>query len=406
MSGIGWNAGQVYAPTGQGAAPQSTGVPQMPLGQPAEGGGRTAVTQSIDSVPLVQPQQEGRTYSYPQQPVYGQQPGNLYTPQNFQPQGYGLQQPLGQQPQGQAPQPQGLPPQQFQQQPAPGVYGPQQGQMTQQTQLPQQPQPGRIQLDDNTIIDGAGVPQELRGRTWGEARRLYSALATDWLQRNRQPQTPAQQSQQQIQQGGGLPPQQFGAAQPSGGFQQQGRSQSQQPYSFYTNPDERIAQVVREQIEQTVLPALQPVVAQSQSNGILQARNIAATGSGDWQTLEPYVMEMLASADPRDLQNPQVWVAAANMVRGQLVAQGRYQQPQRQQQVPQAQPQLGPGASQPSWSYFTESPSAPSVYGNGAPNGAQQPTQEEILHAQRFQMDVPTFMAWKYGQPTNGGGTY
>jgi hypothetical protein len=368
-----------YAQPQQGGfQPQpSTGMPQQPAVQQQP---QQQPQQGYDSsfwldrpAPGQQPQQ--------QTPVYGQQPqqqGNLYTPQNFQPQGYGLQQPQGQ-PQPAPQQPQQLPPQQWgqqTQQPAPGVYG------QQQQQFQPRAQPATVQLSDDVHLDGESVPQELRGRTWGEARRLYSALSTEWLQRNRgggQPQQPQQQ----------LPPQQFG--------QPQAQAQPQRGANFFSNPDERIAEVVRQELQATVLPALQPMVQQSQANGIMQARNIAATGMQDFQQLETPVMEMLASADPRDLQNPQVWIAAANMVRGQLVATGQYQQGQQRQGMPQPQQQFGPGVSQPASTFFSEGPTAPSMYSQQGPSGNVQPTQTDYHMAQRFGMSINDWMISKLG---------
>lgn len=380
---------------GQVAPGQYVGVPQQGAPQPQVQQPSGYSGYSIDHLPP--PPQRG-----PQQGNYGNVPGVSYGQPPAQ-QGYGV-------PGAQVQQPAYVPPQQLQQfapQQQPGLPPQQfpQGQQFQQPQqfAPQQP-PAGPQLGfapaPNTILDGPNVPPELRGRTWGDAIRLYNGLATDWRQRNAQPQTPAAQTQQQMQQPSGLPPQFPQGQQPS------------TPQSFFQNPDERIAQVVRQQIEQTVMPALQPVIAMTSEQRLLQARAVASQQMPDFQQLEPDIMSTLASAPPESLGNPQVWIAAARMARGRAIEEGRYRPVQQQTTTTTHQVQVpgtpqgwqGPGAATPAaqpYQFFTESPTAPSAFQYGA-SGAPQPTQADYQQASKFGMDIGTWMLWKTGQPMQG----
>jgi hypothetical protein len=345
----------------QQGMPGATGLPQMPMGQQALPPQQPTGGYGIESLPGPQ----GPQGQYPAFPGYaGAGPGVPGTPQ-AQPlqtampgQGWG-QQPMQQGQQGMQ---QGMPPQ------------PQQGQMS-------QPQQSRTaQLDDGTILDGPGVPPELRGRSWGDARRLYQALSTDWLTRNRQPTTPAQQTMQSVQQ---PQPPRYGPTPPSQPLPpQQGGQQGQQ---FWQDPQRSIQEAVSAAVEQR----LAPIAQQSQAQAIMQARNIAQTGVQDFGYLEPYVMQIVGQADPELLTNPQTWVAAARMARGQLVEAGQYQ-PQQSQQRPQSQ-------QVPVNQFFSEAPSAPSLAGYQGQAGVPQPTQTDYEYARRFQMPVDQYMSWKHG---------
>lgn len=385
-----WNTGVFAAPPGASGVPQQQPGQQV-YGPPAQGG------YGLDHLPPP-PGAASQQWGQPQQPA--PYPGS-YVPQPGVP-GAQVAQPLQTQ---QQPQQWGQPQQQGgwgQPGPAPVQgYAPQQQGYAPNPQQQTAQGARRAELDDNVILDGPAVPPELRGRTWADARRLYSALSNDWLQRNRAPQTPAQQSLQAQ----GLAPQSAQGAAPQWGQQPQQAAQGTQSPAFWQNPDQRIAEVVSQTIEQR----LGPVIQQSQSQGILQARNIAATGIRDFDYLEPEIMQIVAGSDPATLQNPQVWIAAARMARGQRMEQGQYN-PQavqaRQQQPPRAVPAYDPP---PVHSFFSESPSAPSIAGGyGQASGARQPTQDDYHYAQKWQMPIGDFMAWKYGMgaPSGVGGSF
>jgi hypothetical protein len=351
-----WNQHGVFAQ----APPGASGVPQVSPGQQVQPPSHE-YSYGTDQLPPP----PGQAPQGPPNP-YGVQPGVPGAPmaQPYQTSQPGQQ--WGTPSQAQASQaPQGVPPLQV-------------------PQAPQAPQgqPGRVQMSDNSILDGPGVPPELRGRTWADARRLYQALSTDWLQRNGQQRAPV------MQQPTPQTPSQAPQGTPQGGSD---------PRQFWANPDQRIAEVV----QNTVGQMLQPVIQQTQSQAILQARQIASTGIRDFDYLEPDIMQIVAGANPQDLQNPQVWIAAARMARGQRMEAGQYDPRAAQQHAPQV-PGQGPGMAVPAYQappvhqFFSESPSAPNV-SQSAYGAARQPTQEDYQYAQKWQMPIQDFMAWKYG---------
>jgi hypothetical protein len=146
---------QQFVPGGQGPPQQQQVHPTVSYGQP---GGEQAVV-----MPRGDQQRQWQTGNMPAAPA--QQPG--YPQQPWQ--GYGQQQ--AQQPQYQQPQP-----------PVQQGY-PQYGAPPQQPQPQFQGQAQQPQFSHDTILDGPGVPPELRGRTFGQAMQVYGALANSWLTR-------------------------------------------------------------------------------------------------------------------------------------------------------------------------------------------------------------------------------
>jgi len=164
--------------------------------------------------------------------------------------------------------------------------------------------------------------------------------------------------------------------------------------SFWTNPEERIAQLIDQRMG--------PIMSRT-------ARDEAAGRIQDFAVLEPHIEAMFANADPSIRNNPESWVMAARMARGQLMEQGQYPgNPQGQshavQQVPQ--PRSVPAQQQPPvYSFFSEGPSAPMTGGNfGAGPSGPQAGPEDYDFAKKFQMSIGDYMAWKHGTSGNGGG--
>lgn len=411
MQGNGMMGGAVPIQLGPGQQQGAYGV-QMPLGAmfPQQGqqpqqmaqptgqqiiNGNAGQSYGVENLPPV-PQQPG------QQPYMGQQGNFGLTPQ------WGAQgQP--QQPGGYVQQPGHASPQSWQQ--PPQAYGvPYQGAAPQPLQSQQggfqQPQPGVPQMGLNTRLDGPGIPQALRGRTLGEAIQLYSALEGNWAQRNGVAQTPAQQSLNQMGQG------QQGSA-------VQGQPQGQSQANFWTNPDERIGNVVDRVLEQR----LGPMIQQTQQQAVTQAYTVAKSGIADFSGLEGDVMQMLAGADPQSLANPATWIGAADIARGRQVRENRYQPGQQpmgvqQVQVPGQQPPqgfqnnpammraqpAGQSGQMPAYGFFTESPTAPNVSQFGGNGAGGQASQLDYQAAAKFQMPIQDYMAWKVGvsgQQTN-----
>lgn len=322
----GLDAGVNYSVAGRPGQGQATGFPfsgQQPQGWNTGGGAAPgwqvpAGQQAYDASgrPLVAQGQPHPTVPYGEQPS-----GQWAGPNGWQP-GAQPQQGWGQQP-GQG-QPQGMP----------------QGQ--------QPGQPGGFQLRDDMLLDGPNVPPELRGRTFGQVKAIYTALANDWLTRQRAGQPPVGQSQPQ------------GQGQPQQG-QQQGMQQPGQgrggPQWDWSNPGEAFRSVVREELG----TMLQPVLAQTSATGVVQARTVAMQQIPDFAYLEGTIMQHVANLPPESLANPQVWVNAARLARGELMETGQYRFSGQQQGQP-GQPQGQQGQTATNWQ------------GNGgAPPGFGQP---------------------------------
>lgn len=331
--------------------------PTVNYGQPG-GDQAIVIPQGPPSAPVVQPRPNQTGFDLSQLPPVQQtqsptqlpgQPQQQFTPQQFAP----AQQP--------STQPQGQP-----------------------QQAPQAPQqPNRVQLNRDMVMDGPDVPPELRGRTVGQAMQIYTALASEWLQRQRpqgQAQPPRQAPAQPQQAGLNVP-----AGQPSGAAQAQNEASQ-----FWQNPAGYIRQVVQE--------VNQPMLQQTQAQAVNQARLVAAQGISDFQQLEPAIIQALANVDPQALTDPNIWINAADLARGRMARTG--QQAPRQNG---AQQPFGPGASVPGFQahqFFTEAPTPPS-----SASAAGMLTPEERGYAGRFGMSEDQYRAWKYGlqgQTTQG----
>lgn len=196
----------------------------------------------------------------------------------------------------------------------------------------------------------------------------------------------------------------------------QEQPQAQRPAgSFWQNPEQRTAEIVAQVVDQRIMPALAPVMQQSAITAAQNAETIARQTIPDYDYLAGDIRATLAQAPAAQLGNPELWTAAADLIRGQRLragsydprqAQGRAQAPQQQRQTqapqqPQQQyaPQMQPQQPVPApWQFFTEGPSVPA---NGGFGPSQQPTQADYLNANQWGMQINDWMNWKYGQ---GGG--
>ena len=321
----------------------------------------------------------------PQQQTFPQQQQQQQQQQQPPVQGYG----------GQAPNPN---------QPHPTVpYGQgQQPQGQQQQQQPQgQPQGGqRSDIPDQLILDGAGGPPELRGRTWGQVKQIYGALANDFLlrqngQRPPQGQQPAPQGRQQQQ------PPVYVQGQPNGGQPPQDRATS-----FWENPEATIERIVDSR--------LAPVTQRTTAMAIQEARQVARAGIPDFDYLEAEMIGIMAGADPNALADPRLWQSTAELARGRLMGRNQYdprmaqrqQQPNGQQPMQDPRQTRGPGSFVPApvapvGQFFTEAPTPPQggqQYGYDYGQGGQpQITQEEQSYARKMNMTDQEYVAWRGG---------
>lgn len=330
------------------------------------------------TVPFGQPGQQGYGGQQPPQQTQGNQGGmQAYNPQGqpVQAPQQGGQLPFTQPPQNQPPQPHPTVP--YGQFPQQQDQGPQ-----------QQPRSNVAQMSDDTILDGPSVPAELRGRTFGQVKGIYTALANDWLTRQRNGQQP-----------------QGGPAQQPGGMVRNQEPQGQPPQqtsqgngrSFWTNPEESIGRLVEERVG----TILQPVLQQSQGNAVAQARQVAMQQIRDFGELEGHIMQKIGHMNPQALSNPEVWLNAARLVRGELMERGQYQPRNQNQgggQFPQQNgqmPQYNSGNSVPAQphQFFTEGPTPPQL---GELGGGSLSPQEQFV-AQQMGMKPEEYMMWKGG---------
>lgn len=272
-------------------------------------------------------------------------------------------------------------------------------------QQPQQQPP--VQMGEQTVLDGPGVPAELRGRTWAEMSRIYSGLRDIALRANNQqipqPQPvpqPQPQVQPQAQPGGqwGQPPvqQQPGQQQP-GSFSQA---------DFLRNPADATRTMIQHELQQAIqtvlLPALAPLNAQTNQLGMQSAVSTVAAevGHARFQAMLPAIHEQLRGVDPRALTNPEMWRIAARSVAGNYALQGQpipgTQQPHPTfgtpaggypVQIVQQNPIPGLG------SFFSEQPGQAGQ--NGANGIVLSPAEKAAARA--MEMTESDYAAWKGG---------
>lgn len=258
-----------------------------------------------------------------------------------------------------------------------------------QQQYQQQPQ---VQLGGGEILDGPGVPPELRGRRVADVMRIYSRLADDFISRRRQQPQPGQQPEQQPQQQPGVGPQQM--YQQPNYQQQQQQPQGQQ----FSEEDQRIAGIVRHVVNE----AVQPFQQQQSEVGRRSAYQQAREQIPDFQQLEPDIMDAVRGASDEALANPEFWLSAADLARGRrLRTVGGVpvgQQPQVQPQIPLSQIpqdrfQQPPGSLQavPASGQYPQ-PVAPSAqvgpFGQGQSYYTQSPVPRPATH--QFFTEAPT----------------
>lgn len=352
-----------------------------------------------EGVPASQAQAMGGTGSQQQAPPVGQP---MYPSQ----QGQGQQQ-APQQPQQPTPQ----------QHPTVGARYPQEGQQAQQQMggSPQQVQRDaqQVQQGPDPVLDGPQVPPELRGRRLSEAMRVYNALADDYIQRNQGGSTSgagqqAQQSQGQQQ----VPAQgQYQPQQPMSPQQQVQQPAQRDPSDtrrrLFQDPGSVIREEVQQILPQYIQQSLQPVLQPLQQNAVSQAKENARRNIPDFNDLEGEILQIVRTAQPQALANPDLWEAAADIARGRRMKNQRQQtpqgglqgQPQPQQRGGYPQPQMRtPGAGYPQpqpTQFFAENPT-PNSFFQGGFNGASL-TPEESRVAKSMGMSEADYMAWKGG---------
>lgn len=385
----------------------------------------------------------GAAGSFQGHPAAQAQPGVAYPPSQIpggmQNPSYGQyygQAPTGHTAAGAPPQPWGHPGVQGATPLGQGYTSPSPMPSTPQGQAPQAPRPqgaGQVQLSDDMILDGPAVPAELRGRTFGQIKRVYTALANDWVRRQQQQgrmspgvqpgQTQAGFGSQQAQQAQQAPQVPQASQTQQGGFAGRQRfSQGYDPDGGFGDASQQQPQVdLQQQVQQAVQQALAPV-------SIAQVRQYVATQIPDFADLEGDIMEALSNASPDALMNPSIWESAADLVRGRRARMQRQQAPQASQGQGLGMPQFGipqagsagghptlpqglpsspslPGyaaagyvpAMQHPGQFFTEGATSPSV----TPSVGLSPLEQQI--ARQFNMSPQEYAEWKQASNSSQG---
>jgi hypothetical protein len=370
-------------PGQQQQAPGRGGWVQMPVptdaqiqaarqGQPQMSSAQYAPVNQQFQQPQQQQQQQYQPQPYnagPTQFIHTQEPGMNTPAPNLAPQ---PQQPQQYQP---------VPPTQQQPYLAQQQAQPAYAQQPQQ-QMGQQ-QAGGLRFDaQGRVQPGAGVPQELVGRTLNDVFTVYNTLRQAYVETQLGPQNQQQQFQQQPQQQ--QPPQR---QQP-----QQQQTQQQVPAqarasNFWADPEGTIDRLIDKR--------LQPVTQQAIQQQLTEARNQVASYIPDFVNYEAGVVARLRGQPAEVLSNPEAWRYAYMIEKGEQQLRSNpprngFQQVGAQQQQQQTwQPATAVG------SFFTENPTAPV---QDTVNAQGQVSPEELAIAAKFGRSPEQYLAAKMGR--------
>lgn len=187
-------------------------------------------------------------------------------------------------------------------------------------------QPGTAGMDMNTRFPNRqDIPEELRGRTLGEAMRYYGIMRTDFVQRH----SPNNQ-----------PP--GGAAPPAPG--QPGQSAPGQPAPGQPDP-------IRRAVDEAMAAAMPRVTGPAYDAAAMVAYDRVARSFPDWQYYDAEIKTMLQGSPPELIANPQTWELAYDTVRGKRLRQ------------PPPAPSAYPGSGYPGY----PPPALPPAGGAGGP---------------------------------------
>jgi hypothetical protein len=274
-------------------------------------------------------------------------------------------------------------------------------------QAPQQPQQmGQVQLQPNMILDGPGVPTELRGRPVSQVFDVYNSLIQHYARTRTQPQPGFQAQPTQPGQAGGQP----GAGQPAFTPAQPPQGQRNGYYGVMAGqPQQEDEDAIADRVAQRIMPMIQPIMQTALSNGLAAATQQAASVIPDYHELQAELITMMGQAQPHVAADVNSWITAADYIRGKRF-RSQPQQPNGGQQ-PRPQPQVGLaqpyGLQQPAqpqgWApayqvpmgvpagqqphFFTEGPGAPM----GSVQAGISPAERVIM--QQFGMNEQQWVA-------------
>lgn len=215
-------------------------------------------------------------------------------------------------------------------------------------------QPGTAGMDMNTRFpNAANIPEELRGRTLGEAMRYYGIMRTDFVQRHSQ--------------GGGNGAPAGVSPAPAGA---PGQPTSGQPAPGVTDP-------IRRAVDEAVAAAMPRATGPAYDAAAMVAYDRVARSFPDWMHYDAEIKTMLQGSPPELIANPQTWELAYDTVRGRRMRQPPQAPPGYPPALPPAGgaggPFLGGGMGAPNPGSYGTSP-APG-YGNPGGGYGGYPTQ-------------------------------
>jgi hypothetical protein len=251
-----------------------------------------------------------------------------------------------------APLPQGI-------QPQPGWGGQGQGQGYPQ----QQPQPQQPRLEDQRIPAGdPNWPQELWGRSIGEARRYYGIMRQDFINRRQ-----AEAQQQPLQ------------GQPQGQQQPWQQPQQQQQPNPFQPPQQQGQQPqqndpIQRAVQEAVNRALPQALAPTQAGMAEVTRDRVAAQYPDWAHYAGEIHRALEGFPPQQLALAETWENAYDLARGAAWRRAQRGLPPAGQQPQQPQPQGG--WQQPAPQFQAGNPGGPYAgAGQGGYPGGSGPVQ-------------------------------
>lgn len=255
----------------------------------------------------------------------------------------------------------------------------------------------RAQFNGGEILDGPGIPQELRGRRVADVMGIYGKLIDHYSKtRAVAPAVPGQPAAVAAIPGQPAAPAQYAAP----GQPLPPPAAPTQQNSFMTSMQQMVKQAVGE--------AVGPMQAATHQTQARAVEADASTRIPDFHLIREDLMGIISTAAPEHQANPAFWDESANLARGRFygrqmaanpaaapsaappAAMSTYAQPYGYQPQMNGIPSVPAAQPQPH-QYFTESPTPPAVYGQPYMGGLT-PAQQEA--AKGFGMEDAEYQAW------------
>jgi len=255
-----------------------------------------------------------------------------------------------------------------------------------------------VPLGPNTILDGPGIPPELRGKSFSEVMGIYGSMRQVVLRvaEGGQPVAGPPSADR-----GAPAPAAAPAAPAAPGAAPAGPTKE----DFWRDPIGSITAALIPKIDERIQAATEPFRQGATDTAIQQVRQQIAIEFPDFAAYEPAVREMLKGANPEQLANQELWRTAYWVSKGRATQApaapaGNGTQPPAAPAAPAPppgryppQPVVGGGQPVPNMtSFFSEAPQAPN---SGV--GAASLTPSQLAVASAMNMTPDQYVAWKGG---------